>query len=111
MSFMKFAGLLLTAAILAGCAHSVHMVHTSDFVPYAKIEQGDVVKGHADQFVVLGFTGNTDYVDEAYRQLMQACPEGTITGITSQISTDLGFFSWTNHALMQGLCVKQTVKR
>lgn len=94
-------------AIASGCAHSVHQVHTSDFNPYSKIEQGDMVKSKTEQFVVLGFTGNTDYVDQAYQQLLNTCPEGVITGITTQISTDLGFFSWTNRALMQGLCVKK----
>lgn len=109
---MKKRSLLVVAALgLGGCAHSVHQVHTSDFTPYAKIEQGDMVKAKSEQFVILGFTGNTEYVEQAYRQLMNACPEGSISGITTQISTDLGFFSWTNRALMQGLCMKKTAAK
>lgn len=98
---------LALAGFAAGCAHSVHMVHTSDFNPYAAVESGDMVKGYAEQFVVLGFVGQTDYVDVAYRNLLAACPRGSVSGITTQYSTSLGFFSWTNKILMQGLCVKR----
>lgn len=99
---------LLLAGLLglAGCAHSIHEVHTSDFIPGVPIESGEMVKGYAEQFVIMGFTSETDYVDSAYKKLMAACPNGAITGITTQISTSLGFFSWTNKALLQGLCVR-----
>ncbi len=97
---------LLSLALLGGCAHSVHQVHTSDFSPYAEIERGDMIKAYADQFVVFGFVSDTNYVDVAHNKLMQACPSGQITGITTQYSTSLGFLSWTNKILMQGLCIK-----
>lgn len=96
-------GLLLV--ISAGCAHSIHEVHTSDFVPMAEIESGKMVRGYGEQFVVMGFVSETNYVDQAYRELQSQCPGGQITGITTQISTSMGFFSWTNKALMQGLCL------
>jgi hypothetical protein len=70
------------------------------------MDQGEFVKGEAEQFVVLGFTQDTSYVERAKSQLVSKCPNGAISGISTQISTDLGFFSWTNRALMQGLCVK-----
>lgn len=103
---MRFLALLGLVALLGGCAHSVHEVHASDFSPYAEIERGEMVKAYADQFVVLGFVRDTNYVDIAQQKLMQACPHGSLTGITTQYSTSLGFFSWTNKILMQGLCVK-----
>jgi hypothetical protein len=56
--------------------------------------------------VVMGFVGQTDYVDQAKAQLMANCPGGAVTGITTQFSTSMGFLSWTNKILMQGLCVK-----
>lgn len=99
--------LILSSLFFIGCAHSIHQVHTSDFLPYAPLEAGKVVKGYGEQFVVLGFTGNTNYVDQAYQQLMLECPGGKISGITTQISTSLGFFSWTNKALLQGLCLNK----
>lgn len=102
---MKVLGLLLFLS-LASCAHSVHEVHTSDFLPGAPIESGEMVKAYSEQFVVLGFVGQTDYVDQAYTKLMSECSGGAISGITTQYSTSLGFFSWTNKILMQGLCLR-----
>lgn len=90
---------------LASCAHSIHEVHTSDFLPSAPIESGNIVKASSEQFVIMGFTDNTNYVDDAYNKLLQSCPQGRITGITTQYSTALGFFSWTDKILMQGLCL------
>ncbi len=90
---------------LGACAHSIHQVHTSDFIPMASIESGKMVKGSGSQSVILGFVGDTHYIDQAYQQIQSACPGGMVTGITAQLSTDLGFFSWTNRALMQGLCI------
>mgnify|MGYP001557646415 CR=1 FL=1 len=96
---------LLIMIAVSGCAHSIHQVHTSDFVPGTPIESGEMVKAQTEQFVVLGFVGQTDYVDQAYNQLMSKCSNGVLTGITTEYSTSLGFFSWTNKILMQGLCV------
>lgn len=101
---MKILGLLLLLS-LASCAHSIHEVHTSDFIPGTPIEAGDMVKASTEQFVIMGFTGETNYVDQAYQKLMAECPNGSISGITTQYSTSLGFFSWTNKILMQGLCL------
>lgn len=100
--------IVLLALLLSGCTHSIHQVQVSDFQPYRAIERGDVVAASAEQFTVMGFTGETNYVDDAYQRLQRKCPDGTLTGITTQISTSHGFFSWTNKALMQGLCVKAT---
>lgn len=106
MRIITRLALLVAAMGLSGCAHSIHEVHTSDFSPYAQIEQGNVVKAKAEQFVILGFTSETEYVDQAYRALMSQCPTGVVTGITTQLSTSLGFLSWTNKVLIQGLCVR-----
>lgn len=101
---MRLALIAMCALFFAGCAHSIHQVHTSDFVPMAELESGKVVRGYAEQFVVLGLVQETNYVDQAYADIQRQCPRGQITGITTQISTSMGFFSWTNKALMQGLC-------
>jgi hypothetical protein len=113
MSSVRLHGSIAFLALqflLSGCAYSIHEVHTSDFAPYSKIEQGEIVSAKAEQFVILGFTGNTDYVESAYAQIMSSCPKGTLSGITTQISTNLSFLSWTNVALMQGLCVNHNSK-
>lgn len=59
-----------------------------------------------EQFVILSFASDTDYVNDAYRELQRKCRGGDIVGITTEFSTDLGFFSWTNRILMQAKCVK-----
>ncbi len=107
---MKLLGALFVI-LLSGCAHSVHLVHASDFVPYASPESGEMVEARAEQFAIMGFVSDTNYVDDAYAKLLVACPSGRITGITTQISTSLGFFSWTNKALMQGLCLGGSEKK
>jgi hypothetical protein len=99
--------LALTAALTwltAGCMHSIHQVHVSDFdgKPY---EAGNIVKASTEQFTILGFVTDTKYVDDAFEQLKGKCPKGHVQGITTQYSTSLGFFSWHNKILMQGLCV------
>ena len=90
----------------AGCAHSIHEVHVSDFSKEAPLESGSLVRAEKEQFVVLGFAKNTYYVDSARMELIKGCPDGEVTGITTQFATSLGFLSWTNKILMQGLCLK-----
>lgn len=97
---------LLAFCLLQACAHSIHDVYISDFQPYAPLEKGEMVKASAEQFVVMWFVTQTDYVDTAYQKLQDQCPNGSISGISTQYSTSLGFFSWTNKVLMQGLCLK-----
>ena len=106
---MKFKLLLnlLIIALLSSCTHSLHLVHVSEFSPaYKSYQSGDLVKARAEQFTVMGFVYDTNYVDQAYAQLQSQCSNGTIQGITTQYSTSHGFFSWTNVIDMQGLCIK-----
>lgn len=97
---------LVIFLILGSCAHSIHNVHVSDFTPAKPIEAGDIVKAKSEQFVIMGFTNETLYVEQAYQKLLAACPNGPISNISTQFSTSLGFFSWTNKVLMQGLCLR-----
>jgi hypothetical protein len=93
--------------LLSACTHSLHISHVSDFAPtYAELSKGKLVQARAEQFVIMGFVTNTNYVNEAYVKLMSTCP-GSIQGITTQYATDHGFFSWTNSVEMQGLCVRR----
>jgi hypothetical protein len=102
LSFMTSILLLL---VLSGCAYSIHDVYISDFQPYQPLEKGEIIKAESEQFVVMSFVQDTNYVDRAYEKLQKQCPNKAITGISTQYSTSLGFFSWTNKVLMQGLCV------
>ena len=96
---------VLSLVLFTGCAHSIHEVHTSDFLPGVAVTSGKMVTAKSEQFVIMGITGDTDYVGDAYTKLMAACPNGAITGLTTQVSTSMNFFSWTNKVLMRGLCL------
>lgn len=105
-AILQILALLLTL-LLAGCTHSLHISHVSDFSPTMKpYAAGELVKVKKEQFVVMGFVQDTNYVDQAYRDLTSSCPGGSVQGITSQYSTSHGFFSWTHYLEMQGLCVR-----
>jgi len=104
---VKLISSLLLIFAATSCTHSLHVSHVSDFAPtYKSYEQGTLVKSRAEQFVILDFTFDTNYVDQAYLQLQHTCPQGNIQGITTQYSTSHGFMSWTNVVEMQGLCIK-----
>ena len=96
--------LTLVITMIHACAYSVHQIHTSDFEGAVSAKESKRVLVDTEQFVILGFVTETDYVDQAYQQLLEKCP-GRITGITTKFSTDLGFLSWTNRIRMEGLCV------
>ena len=104
----KASLVLLTLAItmIHACAYSVHQIHTSDFDGAVLTKEVNRVVANTEQFVILGFVTETNYVDQAYQQLLKKCP-GRITGITTKYSTDLGFLSWTNRIRIEGLCIMQ----
>ena len=89
---------------LVGCTHSVHVNHTSDFQTTKPLNEYKIVEARAEQHVVMGFAGDTQYADDAYRRLMNQCEGGTVTGIQPRYSTSHNFFSWTNVVLMRGYC-------
>ena len=97
---MKYL-LLLT---LLSCAHSYHQA-ASDFSLNPKSVKGTSVRSVGSQFVILGMTTNTDYVEVAVRKLEQKCP-GVISPVTTKYYTDLGFLSWTNNVVLEGICLK-----
>jgi hypothetical protein len=95
---------LLALAAAAACTHSVHLVHVSDFEGVA-VKQAKRIEARSEKFVILHFSGDVDYVDQAYRRLQDKCPKGRISGITTQHSTSHGFLSYTQKIVMQGLCI------
>ncbi len=96
--------LLLPFMLLAGCTHSIHMVHSDGFTERLKeITKARYVEVETTQDVVFFFAFDTDYVDEAKTKLEQACP-GRLSAVSTQYSTSHGFFHWTNKILMKGMC-------
>jgi hypothetical protein len=105
--YNKLFILIIFVLFGVSCTHSVHLVHVGDFRPYQKITAGKTIEATAEQWVFLGFTLETDYVNIARADLMKQCTDGVIQGPVTRLSTSHGFFSWTNKLHMQGLCVKK----
>ena len=103
---VSLALLALSVSLVSGCAESLHDVHVSDFTPGVDLTEAKSVEARTEQHTIMGFVYDTGYVDEARRHLIDQCPRGRLEGITTQYSTDLGFFSWTNRLLMKGYCVR-----
>ena len=102
------AALAVFALGATGCWSTVHEYQAAGYAsdrrdPGPPI-QATAIQSDAEQFVVLGITGDTQYVDEAYARLLAKCP-GEIVGVNTRYSTKLGFFSYTNEVHMQALCV------
>ena len=99
--------ILVSLGLLSGlnCTSSVHLVSMSDFNPPAALTEGKLVESVGEQFTVMGFVSDTEYVDQALARLMAQCPDGHIKGILLRYSTRHGFFSWTNVVKLRGLCV------
>jgi hypothetical protein len=97
---------LLIILSLNACAYSTHLVHVGGFDKHSSLKSGKVVSAETEQFVILGFKQDINYVDNAYQNLQNKCKGGSISGITTTHSTDLGFFSWTNRIRMRGRCYR-----
>jgi|APSaa5957512535_1039671.scaffolds.fasta_scaffold19116_3 hypothetical protein len=102
---MKIAALTLCCILITGCGHSIHMVHVSGFNEMQLVDSKRQVEARAEQFVVMGFITQNNYVNQVYKQLLATCPNGNISGITTKFSTSAGFLSWTNKVLLQGTCI------
>ncbi|MDX2319640.1 MAG: hypothetical protein QNK26_03470 [Moritella sp.] len=97
--------LLSATLLLNGCTSSIHMVNTDGFeqsMP-ASLDY-KYVEASTKQHVILGFAANTNYVDDARQSLIAQC-DGELTAVSTQYSTDHGFFSWYNKILMKGICI------
>jgi hypothetical protein len=92
--------------LLTGCTHALHQYHVSDTVPVPDKSDYKRITSKAEQFTVLGFIYDTNYVDDAFRALKKQCSNGDITGIHTRYSTSHGFFSWTNKIKMTATCIK-----
>lgn len=100
----RVLGLLILSIGLTACTHSVHLVNFSEDLPVAKKKNAQFLEVKTSQFVVLGFSADTNYVNEAYQQLMTGCPQGNLGSIATKYYTSHGFFSWTNYIIMDGYC-------
>ncbi|ASP37747.1 hypothetical protein CHH28_03240 [Bacterioplanes sanyensis] len=101
---MRIFSLVIALLLLGGCTHSVHLHHVSDVEPTLGQQPATTLEASGEQSVVLGFAFDTQYADDARRQLLQQCP-GKLTAISTRYSTSHGFLHWTNRIHLTGLCV------
>ena len=103
---IKLLGLFF---LVSACAHSVHQSQTQvSYMPKAintKKFQDKMITSRSEQFVILWFAFSSEYVEAAYNGLLAACPEGIISPVTTNYTTDLGFLSWTNKVEITGNCI------
>lgn len=95
---------LLTIILVLSCGYSLHQVHLSDADLATSMGKIKKIESEGKQFVFFGFAFDNNYVDKAYRELLDQCPDGEIIGITTRYSTSLGFLSWNNKLYVQGFC-------
>ena len=103
---MKLALWLLPALFALGCTHSVHQVSLStadDIPPGAHVRR---IESDARQHVVLYITDNTDFVDEAYQDLLAQCRSGNVVAVEARHSTSHGFLTFDNELKVTGLCLE-----
>jgi hypothetical protein len=73
---------------------------------YRSLNKAKVVESYSERKVILGLVFDSIYLDRAYDSLLDQCKKGKLAGVATQLSTSLGFFSWTDKIRMKAYCVK-----
>ncbi len=101
---------LLILAAVVSCTHSIHSSRSTGYtdangknVPLQRTSRIAVSK---KKDVILGISYNTNYVDDAYEELLSRCPDGEIVGVQVRHYTNLKFLSYTDNITIQARCVK-----
>lgn len=102
---------LTTLGLMQACAFSVHEVHVGGFEPYTPKTEGVQVTASAERFVVMGFSDDTGYIEQAVAKLKSQCPDSELVGVSTEIQTALGFFSWTDRVYLRARCIGQTAAK
>lgn len=104
---MKKLFLLLTVIsimMLSACTSSIHMSQVDIGSNSQKdLDEGKVIAIEKSQKNILGFVYDSNYVDQAYADLLQRCPNGT-TMINVEYLTNHGFLSWTDKIRLKAIC-------
>jgi hypothetical protein len=97
------------AAGTTGCSYSMHEYQAGGYAAPTAVagppRQGRWIHARAEQDVALGITDNTDYIDQAYAELLKQCP-GDVVGVNTRFSTSLSFLSYTNVVDIQAMCLR-----
>lgn len=97
---------ILLILCLSSCTHSVHMYTAGDVDAPVKPESMKKITAESEQFTVLGFVYDTNYIDQAVEKLRNQCKKGSIHFISSRYSTSHGFLSWKNKIHLEGYCMQ-----
>jgi hypothetical protein len=100
---MKKLFLLLNVVMLSACTSSVHMSQVDIGNNYNEDDIGKIIEIEESQKNILGFVYNTNYVDQAYKNLLLQCPSGT-SMINVEYLTNHGFLSWTDKIRIKAIC-------
>lgn len=71
----------------------------------ARYENSKFVTVETSDYVILSFQMNTNYVEEAYKQLEKKC-SGRISQVTTEHLTSFKFLSYDQKVVLRGLCSK-----
>ena len=101
---MKKLLVLPLVLLLGACTSSIHMSQMSGQLNKTVIESSsNLVQFEKSQHVVMGFVFDTDYVDDAYQELLTQCPNGTSL-VNAEYLTNHGFLNWTNKIRIKAIC-------
>lgn len=112
-NYLRILGLIFTLALggvfSSGCAiglgKSMHQFAQLDYEETGKLAKVREVTALGEKTVILFFTFNTDYADEAYVTLLSKCPGGRISNVKTKFSSDLGFLAYKNKVELTGDCI------
>jgi len=95
---------LFMLMMLSACTSSIHMSQVDiGSNSQNQLVGGEVIEIEKSQKNILGFVYNTNYVDQAYTQLLLQCPNGTAM-INVEYLTNHGFLSWTDKIRIKAIC-------
>jgi hypothetical protein len=91
--------------MLSGCSHSIHQVYVSSMDQGANYKQGKWVTAAAEDYVILSFQMDSDYIEKAYKNLEAKC-KGRISQVTTEFLTSYQFVSYDQKLILRGFCQK-----
>ncbi|MBM4251709.1 MAG: hypothetical protein FJ146_07040 [Deltaproteobacteria bacterium] len=97
---------LLLVSILSmasACSYSIHQQYIGSMDPNASYGKGKWVEATSSDFVILSFAMQSNYVEDAYRQLENQC-KGRIAQVTTEHLTAYKFLSYEQKLVLKGLC-------
>ena len=110
---MRYTILLITIILIllaTACTHAVHSYNAGNYMDtngrIVSLAQSEPISVKKSRHVILGFVFDTDYVKEAYDELLNRCEDGEITGIQVRHITDLSFLNYTDHIQITARCVR-----